>query len=150
MFFTDRTEQSENGIDMAHILQHAPLLRSRRANSRIIRSRLVPVRSHCQLEMTGDSWLLAGDRAATFDPLSGMGVFQAWAHSKAAADAVLAALKGQPETASAHYQQTLTATWHRYRTERIAHYQSEPRWPESHFWQRRRVHSQAHLEQTHH
>ena len=77
----------------------------------------------------GDGWLAVGDAAACFDPLSSQGILTAVLMAGAVADGIT-----DPDGFVARYR----AIVEQYRTERMAAYALEQRWPNSPFWSRRR------------
>ncbi|MDX1501267.1 MAG: FAD-dependent oxidoreductase [Thermoanaerobaculia bacterium] len=85
----------------------------------------------------GDGWLAAGDAAAVFDPLSGLGVLKALDSGVAAAGAALDHLSGDP-SALPRYAAWVDDLWNRYLATRASYYTREGRWPEAPFWRRRR------------
>lgn len=76
----------------------------------------------------GDGWLAAGDAAASFDPLSSLGILTAVLMGAEAARCV-----DDPATFAARYR-AITA---HHETEREATYRREERWPNAPFWARR-------------
>lgn len=82
-------------------------------------------------KFTGPQWILVGDAAMTFDPLSG------WGSTKAivsAASAVQTVLNGRD------YQAVNEELWKTYLSQYREYYLAEQRWPDSPFWSRRHSH----------
>ncbi len=84
------------------------------------------------------NWLLAGDAAMTWDPLSGQGVCKAMESGIRAADAVDRALGGD-EGGFDEYARWTYASFADYLKTRCRYYNAEQRWPDSPFWQRRQL-----------
>lgn len=92
-------------------------------------------------------WLALGDALMAFDPLSAAGITGAMEDAIAAAD-TLAQLLNRPGQGAARdlrrrYAARADATLRRYMGERRAIYGLERRWPQSRFWQRRALSSDA-------
>lgn len=86
--------------------------------------------------LVGDSWLAAGDAAATYDPLSSQGILTALSMGIRAAEAALARRDGEALALASYRQETLQS-FARYLAMRASFYAMEKRWPESPFWHRR-------------
>jgi flavin-dependent dehydrogenase len=84
----------------------------------------------------GSNWLLAGDAAMTWDPLSGQGICNALESGMKAGTAVDAALRGDDAPLNA-YSKWMQERFKQYVTARYRYYSAEQRWPQSPFWQRR-------------
>ncbi len=78
----------------------------------------------------------AGEAAASFDPLSSMGISFALQSGIEAARACAAALAGSPDAHARHWAAT-ARIFDEFRQNQRAHYQSEQRWVDSLFWRRR-------------
>jgi flavin-dependent dehydrogenase len=87
-------------------------------------------------QAAGIGWIAAGDAAGAFDPLSSHGIGSALAGGTHAADAVAAALNGEP-AAIAGYTCQILGDYARYLWLRHAYYAEERRWPREPFWSRR-------------
>ena len=85
----------------------------------------------------GEGWLAAGDAVAAFDPLSAQGILTALYTGKAAGEAVDARLRGD-HAALERYRAHLDHVVAVYRRNYRQAYESELRWPDAPFWQRRR------------
>lgn len=85
----------------------------------------------------GERWIAIGDAAASFDPLSGMGIGTALVSGMHGARAVDAALAGEPALVEAYGRQA-GRTYAEYRRLHRQFYSLERRWPERAFWARRR------------
>jgi flavin-dependent dehydrogenase len=109
----------------------------------LVRSHVMETRRHVvaagssRLEtMAGPDWLAVGDAAMTFDPLSGHGVYKAIECAIRAAGVIEQSLAGVP-SALRDYDAAMKRDFDEYRRIQRRHYRSEPRWPDSVFWQRR-------------
>lgn len=87
-------------------------------------------------QSAGEAWLAIGDAALAFDPLSSQGMFNALTTALLAKQCVHQALEGNAN-ATAHYAQSISHVCSAYQRNLAAFYQTEMRWPESTFWQRR-------------
>jgi len=95
--------------------------------------RIYPVHSSILEPVCGPGWLAAGDAAASFDPLSSLGVGHALitgAHAARAADAYLRGSRGALE----EYAAGASANFSRYLAARHGFYRAERRWPDRPFW----------------
>jgi flavin-dependent dehydrogenase len=84
----------------------------------------------------GANWLLAGDAAMSWDPLSGQGICKALESGIRAADAIDRALYGDDKGLN-EYRTWTHASFSDYLESRANYYRAEQRWPASPFWQRR-------------
>lgn len=81
-------------------------------------------------------WLLCGDSAASYDPLSGQGICHALESGLHAGRAIHGALEGDAD-ALARYRTWMHARFDEYLGQRHRYYAIEQRWPDAPFWQRR-------------
>ncbi|MCO7189562.1 FAD-dependent oxidoreductase [Pseudoalteromonas sp. XMcav2-N-2] len=89
--------------------------------------------SHIMGRLNGKNWLLAGDAAMAFDPLSSHGMTTAIYMAEKASQAILAALNG--ETTALHlYSKSMTEIYNSYLNELFGYYRREQRFPDSEFW----------------
>ena len=88
------------------------------------------------LPCTGKGWIAAGDAAASFDPLSSLGIGYAMLSGINAARAVERRLLGDEELA-ASYTADVARHVAGYLTQRRELYRLEQRWPDRPFWLRR-------------
>jgi flavin-dependent dehydrogenase len=130
MFFTDPVIYANEGIVLGEQLEHAPLTAHRLQSGTMLSSRVLHAPSAFRLKMFGDGWTAVGDSASAYDPLSGRGIFKAFRHGAAAADAITAG--GMDE-----YAARLRREFNEYVWQRRMHYASEQRWQESIFWRKR-------------
>jgi len=86
----------------------------------------------------GERWAAVGDAALSFDPLSSQGIATALYCGQHCAQAVHAALQGDPEVLPG-YADLLTRIYAAYLSNRQQFYGMEKRWSESTFWKRRQV-----------
>ncbi|MEM7427837.1 MAG: tryptophan 7-halogenase [Pseudomonadota bacterium] len=91
-------------------------------------ARLVPAASGRFAQLCGPDWILVGDAAMTFDPLSGWGSTKALVSAAAAVDTVLD---------GASYQSQSDELWDHYLRSWRDYYLAERRWPSEPFWKRR-------------
>jgi flavin-dependent dehydrogenase len=104
---------------------------------------VVAADTYRRARLVGDRWVLAGDAAFTYDPLSAQGIYKAIASGVAAAEAIAASLSGA-QGSMLEYSRDADEAFVRYLRTRAEHYRREARWPSSIFW-RRRHESQAGL-----
>lgn len=118
-------------------LDDAPLTRER-CGALDEAARLEPfAATTCSFERVhGENWLLAGDAAMAWDPLSGQGVCKALQSGLHAARAVSRALEGD-RAGLVEYGAWTSARFGEYMTGRARYYGAERRWPDSPFWHRR-------------
>lgn len=83
------------------------------------------------------NFLAIGDAAASFDPVSSMGIGFAMSSALQAANIIIAILSGEEEDLIAIYQQDITKNFEKYLQLRTHFYQKETRWAEADFWSRR-------------
>jgi flavin-dependent dehydrogenase len=84
-------------------------------------------------KVVGSGWIAVGDAAASFDPLSGQGLFNALLSAKKAVQTIL-----HGGTADLHeYDLWWNSLWNRYLSERERFYAAENRWRDSTFWRKR-------------
>jgi hypothetical protein len=90
-------------------------------------------------KVVGESWLAAGDAAATYDPLSSQGITSALTSGLQAGRAILAARQEKLK----EYGLRMQERYSEYLAYRAAYYSMEDRWTRSAFWQRRSLVSQG-------
>jgi flavin-dependent dehydrogenase len=100
------------------------------------RVQTVAAGSWLSTELAGDGWVVAGDAAAAFDPLSSHGIGSALAGGKHAAAALATAMAGDGEALPA-YANRIRNRFARYLWLQHAYYADERRWPDAPFWGRR-------------
>jgi flavin-dependent dehydrogenase len=98
---------------------------------------VVPAASGRLDRFSDRDWLAVGDAAATRDPLSSEGIFEALQSGSDAAAAVYEALGGAHDALAAAAAR-LEERWRAYLTAYASHYALEQRWPEAPFWRQRR------------
>lgn len=99
--------------------------------------RVCPVPCSVLDRPAGPHWLAVGDAAASFDPLSGQGIYKALSNGLEASGAIRAYLGGD-ETAIERYAEGIRRSFDAFLAQRGAFYAQERRWPEAAFWARRR------------
>jgi flavin-dependent dehydrogenase len=82
----------------------------------------------------GPAWLVVGDSAVSFDPLSSQGILSAL---ESALDAAQAIASNQLD----RYAELVTERYRDYLVNRARYYAVEKRWPDSPFWMRRQKHA---------
>ena len=82
------------------------------------------------------NWLLVGDAAMTWDPLSGQGICKALESGIRAAHAIDRALDGETRSLE-DYAQWTHDRFGAYLQSRAKYYRAEQRWPDAPFWRRR-------------
>ena len=96
--------------------------------------------------ITGNNWLVAGDAAIAFDPLSSQGIYRALKSGLLAARTIENYLLGD-QTALKEYARGIQRGFDKYLSMRAITYGRERRWTSSAFWHRRHNESDAGLEQ---
>ncbi len=89
-------------------------------------------------QVHGRNWLLAGDAAMAWDPLSGQGICKALESGMHAARAIDRALNGD-DSGLNDYAQWTHAQFDAYLQSRAKYYRAEQRWPDAPFWRRRHL-----------
>ena len=92
-------------------------------------------------QVVGTRWLVVGDAAASYDPLSSGGIYKALESGVRAANTLAVALSSNTDISS-DYAESTFADFEDYKNNRNHFYQIEQRWPESLFWRRRRERTQ--------
>jgi flavin-dependent dehydrogenase len=118
-------------------LERAPNTRSR--TSGLVPEmglRSVAANSYRMDRVTGNNWLVAGDAAIAFDPLSSQGIYRALKSGLLAAHATENCLLGDP-TALNEYARGTQRSFDEYLSMRTVIYGRVQRWASSPFWQRR-------------
>jgi flavin-dependent dehydrogenase len=121
---------------------HGALRRSVHARARIGGKvplgalRIVAADTYRRARLVGNRWVVAGDAAFTYDPLSSQGIYKAIASGVAAAEAIAASISGA-QRPMVEYSRDADEAFARYLRTRADHYRREVRWPSSTFWRRR-------------
>jgi flavin-dependent dehydrogenase len=108
--------------------------------------RSVAANSYRMDPITGNNWLVAGDAAIAFDPLSSQGIYRALKAGLLASRTIENYLLGD-QTALKEYARGIQRGFDKYLSMRAITYGRERRWTSSAFWQRRHNESDAGLEQ---
>jgi flavin-dependent dehydrogenase len=95
-----------------------------------------PAASQCSQVVVGEGWVVAGDSAAAFDPISALGIGFALRSGMEAARVAVAFLENDDSAASG-YAASVTRIYSEYRARLRGIYELEKRWPENPFWSRR-------------
>ena len=115
----------------------APFTAARCSGRVLVRPvRVASANSQCVDRPIGDRWLVVGDAAQAYDPLSSMGISKGIRHGIAAADAAAAHLRGDME-ALPRYARGLARDFTAYMESRHMYYTMEQRWPGASFWESR-------------
>lgn len=93
-------------------------------------------------QITGKNWLVTGDAASAYDPISAQGIYKALAQGINAAEAIDQFHQGKPD-ALRQYGQNIRQQYAIYLEQRNHLYQQETRWQQSPFWQNRQQKSEA-------
>ncbi|MDZ4800179.1 MAG: tryptophan 7-halogenase [Bryobacteraceae bacterium] len=104
--------------------------------------RILPAESSYLEQIAGDGWLAAGDAATAFDPLSSQGIISAISAGLDAAGTAAAWLAGDTKAPQA-YAAVARRKYAEYLAHRQIYYGIERRWPDSRFWNARRVPPEA-------
>lgn len=116
------------------MLADAPRTRERLAGTRLSGPPTVrPAYSQVLQPAAAAGWIAAGDAAASFDPLSSMGIGHALSSGIEAARVAHAALEHGGE-AGAAYTAAVARHFREFLSLRRAHYAAEQRWPDAPFW----------------
>ena len=97
-----------------------------------------PANSQCCKRAAGEGWVAAGDAAATFDPISALGIGFALRSGMEAARVAAAHLDRDDAAANA-YEVSVLRIYADYRARLRGIYGLEKRWTESPFWSRRQI-----------
>ena len=141
VFMTDADLAADRRRDLAATmrkrLETAPLTRARIGSLHAnIEVSPFAAMTYTRADFHGSNWLLAGDAACTWDPLSGQGICKALDSGIRAATAIQRALDGD-ERGLGEYATWTRSTFDKYLTSRSKYYRAEQRWPDSPFWRRR-------------
>jgi flavin-dependent dehydrogenase len=104
---------------------------------RLTREAIFPANGSIAERVCGEDWIVIGDAACTFDPLSSNGVMHALESALAAARLILHA-GAERARAARDYRTSLERTFQNYLKTYAYHYGRELRWPAAEFWRRRR------------
>jgi 2-polyprenyl-6-methoxyphenol hydroxylase-like FAD-dependent oxidoreductase len=123
----------------------APRLASRHQTAAVTRQtalplsdlRVIAANSYCRRSLVGQDYLLVGDAACAWDPLSGQGVVRALGEGRMAARAIDGYMSRRDRGELAAYEERILKNFLTYLRERCEMYRRENRWPSSPFWGRR-------------
>jgi flavin-dependent dehydrogenase len=148
LFFTDSDllpkGNRERSAFLLNEFDHGPLTRSacEFAAAAIAQHRWTgfDARSSLQRFAMSDGWVAVGDALMAFDPLCGRGIGEAIGSGIEVGDWLLNSHAGEPEPAAVPaWIADAAIRFNHYRSERLATYSQETRWPASRFWERRRA-----------
>jgi flavin-dependent dehydrogenase len=126
-----------NSENFLHFATAAPLTSARiGGGTPISPPRVWPAESAITIPCVDKGWIAAGDAAASFDPLSSLGIGYAMLSGIQAARAVDHRLNGNEDLA-ATYEADVARHMTDYLTQRQELYRLEKRWPDRPFWSRR-------------
>jgi flavin-dependent dehydrogenase len=136
MFFTGAEVYRESGISIDGQLQRTAMARAYLQRGAIASPRIVYVPTGLCETVFGENWILVGDNASSYDPLSGRGVLKALRQGEAAAQAINMTLRGNPQALDIYAAQVFRE-FDAYSQERTYLYSAEHRWASHPFWQSR-------------
>jgi flavin-dependent dehydrogenase len=128
------------------MLTQAPNTHARVQRTAIAAEPALTVRpAHSQIleSATGDDWLAVGDAAASFDPLSSLGIGFAMHSACHAARAIGGALDSDGNDGFAHYRESVQTQFAAYLPSWRSYYRLETRFADSPFWRTRSESMQA-------
>jgi flavin-dependent dehydrogenase len=102
----------------------------------LIEPKVVSAASVIRRPVCGTDWLAVGDACIAFDPLSGLGVYNALRGGILAAEAIIARFDGNRES-FAEYAGWVNSQFSNYLQTRRIIYSKEQRWAQYPFWRRR-------------
>jgi 2-polyprenyl-6-methoxyphenol hydroxylase-like FAD-dependent oxidoreductase len=129
----------------------APRLASRHQAATVTRQtalhpadlRVIAANSYCRRRLASQDYLLVGDAACAWDPLSGQGVVRALSEGRMAARAIDGYMSWRDCGELTAYEERILNNFLTYLRERCETYRREARWPSSPFWWRRHDASRA-------
>lgn len=98
----------------------------------------VPANSSILSKVMGTNWIAVGDAAATYDPLSAVGISKALENACDAAIAISDAMNSQFARLQ-EYAKRIDFQFEEYLIKRHYYYSQVERWPDSSFWRTRQV-----------
>ena len=123
----------------AHGLARTEHVRARYGRASLVTApRVHPAETQTLTPPIAPGWVAAGDAAASFDPLSSLGIGHALASGIQAARIVHARLRGD-ETLATAYPGDIARNQAAYAQRWAMIYANERRWPEQTFWRRRQA-----------
>ncbi|WNO09950.1 NAD(P)/FAD-dependent oxidoreductase [Teredinibacter sp. KSP-S5-2] len=102
-----------------------------------IHSRVAP--SSILSNVVGQQWLAVGDAASSYDSMTSAGISKALSNGLAAGKAIAEYYQSHSQYPLKRYQQQIFDDFNHYLQLHQQHYQSEQRFPESHFWRTRQL-----------
>ncbi|HEV7921239.1 MAG TPA: tryptophan 7-halogenase [Thermoanaerobaculia bacterium] len=139
---TDADIVRERGTHLS--FDDAPATRARVGEARLLREPVIlPAHSARLDRIAGEGWAAAGEAAASFDPLSSMGIGYALTSGINAARAADSWLRGNKDHLQV-YAADVARHFDAYLDRRGAYYAMEQRWPDEPFWSRRITTSRTH------
>ena len=136
MFFTGSEIYRKYGVSVQEQLKASPQTRARLSAGRIAKPEIVYAPSGRARKIAGYDWLLVGDSASSYDPLSGRGIFKAIRHGEVAAQAIDARLQSEASSLETYAAQ-VSREFNDYVRQRQRFYSAERRWANHLFWSAR-------------
>lgn len=102
------------------------------------RIRIFSAASVLRQPVTGPNWIVVGDAALAFDPLSGLGIYKTIETGLRSSAAIARSFEGD-RSGMVEYENWTTEGFRSYLSIRRQFYRSVDRWPRSRFWLRRRA-----------
>lgn len=126
---------SQNWTALLHHTRVVPAFLAR--NPSLPKDLLVTPALSCRLgAVNGKNWLAVGDAAATYDPISSLGIYKSLSMGAYVGKAVCAALQNNTGLLS-DYAGVVATDFALYLDNRNRFYTAEQQWPRSPFWRRR-------------
>ena len=121
------------------LLRLAPLT-SQRAGAIEAQPRIhiVSAASVLRQPVTGPNWMVVGDAALAFDPLSGLGIYKTIETGLRSSAAIARSFESDP-SGMVEYENWTAEGLRSYLSIRSQYYRTVERWPESRFWLRRKA-----------
>ena len=140
-YMTDADLLPKGGLNRAQDwqrkLEQVPHTRARvEACAQNSELRIVAANSYRRASIKSINYLMIGDAAAAFDPLSAQGIHRALESGLSAANAIERDRRGNHEALN-DYEDKFARGYAGYLRTRAVYYWKERRWPNSLFWQRR-------------
>lgn len=133
MFFTGAEIYRASGVSIGEQLGAAPMARQRLQGGAGAETSVLYMPTGRRRELFGESRLLVGDSASSYDPLSGRGIFKALRQGEEAARAIDRTLRGDGGALTTYAEQA-GREFDAYTRQRLEFYSGERRWAGHPFW----------------